>query len=100
MEPHINFAIYLASRPVLHLGASRNRVAVRDVVALSVPSELPAMEGTLNGLSYDFSVDSHNHVVDAQSMRLFGLCHTNQSLYKYTGNFSYFLDIFETHISR
>ena len=58
VEPHVNFTVYFAGRPVLHLGAGWNRVAVRDVVALTVATELPAVERTLDRFTHHFAVDA------------------------------------------
>ena len=58
VEPHINLAVYFAGRPVLHLGTGWNRVAVRDVVALTVATELPAVERTLDRLTHHLAVDT------------------------------------------
>ena len=58
VEPHINFAVYFAGRPVLYFGAGWNRVAVRDVVALTVATKLPAVERTLDRLTNHFAVDA------------------------------------------
>ena len=58
VEPHVNFAVYFAGGPVLHLGARWNRVAVRDVVALTVTTELPAVERTLDRFTNHFAVDA------------------------------------------
>jgi hypothetical protein len=58
MEPHVNFAIDLADRPILYLRAGGNRLAVGNVVALPVTAELPTVEGALDRLANDFTVDA------------------------------------------
>ena len=58
VEPHINLAVYFAGRPVLYFGTGWNRVAVRDVVALAVAAELPAVERTLDRFANHFAVDT------------------------------------------
>ena len=58
VEPHVNFAVYFAGRPVLYLGTGWNRVAVWDVIALTVATELPAVEWTLDRLTDHFAVNA------------------------------------------
>ena len=58
VEPHIDLTIYFAGRPVLHLSARWNGVAVGNVIALAITTKLPAVKRALNGLAYDLSVDT------------------------------------------
>ena len=58
VKPHVDFAIHFAGRPVLYLGTGWNRVAVRDVVTLTVATELPAVEWTLDRLTDHFAVNA------------------------------------------
>jgi hypothetical protein len=81
MEPHVNFAIYLADRPVLYLRTGGNRLAVRDVVTLPITAELPAVEGALDRLANDFTVNTQMRAEvrteGVMHARLTGLCSVN-----------------------
>ena len=48
VKPHVNLTVDFGGRPVLNLGTRRNRFAVRNMIALPVPTELPAVKRALD----------------------------------------------------